>query len=123
MSAPTERLRAVGGFDEQIRSWGGEDLELAYRLHLDGVRFVLNRSASSIHHPHGSSLAVSMVGRARIHRYVAQKHGTPIIRMLPMLGGALNFLTFNDVIIARGLPRCRRLPAPAVSGADPAPDQ
>ncbi|MDQ1741760.1 MAG: hypothetical protein QOE23_99, partial [Pseudonocardiales bacterium] len=34
VSAPTDRLRAVGGFDEQIRSWGGEDLELAYRLHL-----------------------------------------------------------------------------------------
>ncbi|MDQ1739525.1 MAG: hypothetical protein QOE53_1177 [Pseudonocardiales bacterium] len=106
VSAPTDRLRAVGGFDEQIRSWGGEDLELAYRLHLDGVRFVLNRAASSIHYPHGSSLAVSMAGARGIHRYVAQKHGTPIIRMLPMLGGALNFLTFNDVITARGLPRC-----------------
>jgi glycosyltransferase involved in cell wall biosynthesis len=106
VSAPTQRLRAVGGFDEQIRSWGGEDLELAYRLHLDGVRFVLNRAASSIHYPHGSSLAVSMAGAREVHRYVARKHGTPIIRMLPMLGGALNFLTFNDVVLARGLPRC-----------------
>ncbi|HEX8304539.1 MAG TPA: glycosyltransferase [Jatrophihabitans sp.] len=106
VSAPTERLRAVGGFDEQIRSWGGEDLELAYRLHLDGVRFVLNRAASSIHYPHGSSLSVSMAGARDVHRYVAQKHGTPIIRMLPMLGGALNFLTFNDVATARRLPRC-----------------
>ena len=106
VSAPTDRLRAVGGFDEQIRSWGGEDLELAYRLHLDGVRFVLDRAASSIHYPHGSSLAVSMAGARDVHRYVAQKHGTPIIRMLPMLGGALNFLTFNDVAIARRLPRC-----------------
>jgi glycosyltransferase involved in cell wall biosynthesis len=106
VSAPTDRLRAVGGFDEQIRSWGGEDLELAYRLHLDGVRFVLNRAASSIHYPHGSSLAVSMAGAREVHRYVARKHGTPILRMLPMLGGAQNFLTFNDVITARGLPRC-----------------
>jgi glycosyltransferase involved in cell wall biosynthesis len=107
VSAPTDRLRAVGGFDEQIRSWGGEDLELAYRLHLDGVRFVLNRSASSIHYPHGSSLAVSMSGARAVHRYVAQKHGTPVMRLLPMLGGALNFLTFNDVVTARGLPDCR----------------
>jgi glycosyltransferase involved in cell wall biosynthesis len=27
-SAPTQRLRAVGGFDEQFRSWGGEDIDL-----------------------------------------------------------------------------------------------
>ena len=105
-SAPTERLRAVGGFDEQFRSWGGEDIDLGYRLHLDGVRFVLDRAASSIHYPHGSSLSVSMAGARDVHRYVAQKHGTPIIRMLPMLGGALNFLTFNDVATARRLPRC-----------------
>jgi len=107
VSAPTDRLRAVGGFDEQIRSWGGEDLELGYRLHLDGVRFLLNRAAASIHYPHGSSLAERMVGARAVHRYVATKHGTPVMRMLPMLGGALNFLTFNDVIAARGLPECR----------------
>jgi glycosyltransferase involved in cell wall biosynthesis len=107
VSASTDRLRAVGGFDEQIRSWGGEDLELAYRLHLDGARFVLNRAAGSIHYPHGSSLAVNMAGARGVHRYVAQKHGTPVMRLLPMLGGALNFLTFNDVVTARGLPDCR----------------
>jgi glycosyltransferase involved in cell wall biosynthesis len=118
VSAPTERLRAVGGFDEQIRSWGGEDIDLGYRLHLDGVRFVLNRSASSIHYPHGSSLAVSMAGARAVHRYLAQKHGTPVIRLLPMLGGALNFLTFNDVITARGLPDCREyLRQQATAGA------
>ncbi|MEO6503599.1 MAG: glycosyltransferase [Jatrophihabitantaceae bacterium] len=106
VSAPTDRLRAVGGFDEQIRSWGGEDIDLAYRLHLDGVRFALNRSASSIHYPHGSDLAASMVGARAVHRYLAQKHGTPVAKLLPSLGGALNFLTFNDVITARGLPGC-----------------
>ena len=107
VSAPTDRLRAVGGFDEQIRSWGGEDLDLGYRLHLDGVAFALNRAACSIHYPHGSSLAERMVGARAIHRYVAGKHGTPVMRMLPMLGGALNFLTFNDVVRARKLPECR----------------
>ncbi|HST47691.1 glycosyltransferase [Jatrophihabitans sp.] len=107
VSAPTDRLRAVGGFDEQIRSWGGEDLELGYRLHLDGVRFLLNRSASSVHSPHGSSLASRMAEARGVHRYVAQKHGTPVMRLLPLLGGALNFLTFNDVVKGRGLPDCR----------------
>ncbi len=106
VSAPTDRVRAVGGFDEQIRSWGGEDIDLGYRLHLDGVRFTLNRSASSIHYPHGSDLAASMVQARAVHRYLAQKHGTPVAKLLPSLGGALNFHTFNEVITARGLPSC-----------------
>ena len=122
VSAPTEALRAVGGFDEQIRSWGGEDLELGYRLHLDGVRFLLNRSASSVHSPHGASLASRMTEARDVHRYVAAKHGTPVMGMLPRLGGALNYLTFNDVVTARGLPDCRqylrdRAMAPASSAA------
>ena len=56
VSAPTDRLRAVGGFDEQFRSWGDEDIDLGYRLHLAGVRFVVDRAASSLHYPHGSRL-------------------------------------------------------------------
>jgi len=106
-SAPTDRLRAVGGFDEQIRSWGGEDIDLGYRLHLDGVPFVLNRSAASIHYPHGSSLATRMGEARAVHRYVAKKHGTPVMRLLPMLGGVLNFVTYNEIVTARGLPDCR----------------
>ncbi|MDQ1742031.1 MAG: hypothetical protein QOE23_370, partial [Pseudonocardiales bacterium] len=70
------------------------------------TRFELNRAAGSLHYPHGSSLAVSLAGARAVHRYVADKHGTPVMRMLPMLGGALNFLTFNDVVTARGLPDC-----------------
>jgi glycosyltransferase involved in cell wall biosynthesis len=115
VSAPTDRLRALGGFDEQIRSWGGEDIDLGYRLYLDGARFVLNRAASSIHCPHGANFAANMDGARANHRYLAQKFGTPVARLLPMLGGALNFYTFNEVITARGLPDCaeylRRQPA------------
>ena len=107
VSVRTDQLLAVGGFDEHFRSWGGEDIDLGYRLHLAGVRFLVNRSASSIHCPHGSTPA-DRIGHAREnHRYMMGKYGTPIARLLPMLGGALNYHTFNDLIIARGLPECR----------------
>ena len=107
VSAPTELLRSIGGFDEQFRSWGGEDIDLGYRLHLAGARFVLNRAASSIHYPHGANFGDNMNAARDNHRYLTAKFGTPVSRLLPLLGGALNFHTFNDVILARRLPDCR----------------
>ena len=107
VSTPTSLLRTVGGFDEQFRSWGGEDIDLGYRLYLAGARFVLNRTASSIHYPHGANFAHNMDAARDNHRYLAAKFGTPVSRLLPLLGGALNYHTFNDVILARRLPDCR----------------
>ncbi len=106
VSAPTDRLRSVGGFDEQFRSWGGEDIDLGYRLHLDGVQFVLNRSASSIHYPHAKSSAHNFALARANYRYMAQKYDTPITRLAARLGGALNAFTLNDAITIRGLPSC-----------------
>jgi glycosyltransferase involved in cell wall biosynthesis len=124
VSAPMEQLRSIGGFDEQIRSWGGEDIDLGYRLHREGVRFLVNRSASSIHYPHGSDLAASMIQARGVHRYLAQKYGTPVTKLLPLLGGALNFHTFNEVITARGLPGCAEyLRQQAAAPAAQAPGQ
>lgn len=40
-SVPTEAIRAAGGCDEAFDgAWGHEDVELAYRLYLQGVTFV-----------------------------------------------------------------------------------
>lgn len=33
-------MEKVGGWDERFVGWGEEDLELAYRLYLNGLRFV-----------------------------------------------------------------------------------
>ena len=107
VSAPTERMRAVEGFDEQIRSWGGEDIDLGYRLHLDGVRFVLNRSASSIHYPHAKKPADLNAQARANYRYLATKYDTPISQLLHRFGGALNCYNINGLITARGLPDCR----------------
>lgn len=44
---------AGGGFDEMFMgAWGGEDVELGYRLHKAGARYVLNRRALGYHQWH-----------------------------------------------------------------------
>jgi len=107
VSAPTDRLRAVGGFDEQFRSWGGEDIDLGYRLFLDGARFVLNRAASSVHYPHPKNPGdLNYQARAN-YRYMAEKYDTPVGRLLKYFGGALHCYNINGLITARGLPDCR----------------
>ena len=39
-----------GGYDATFRAYGGEDLDLGYRLQEDGVRFVYNARAVGYHY-------------------------------------------------------------------------
>jgi len=48
-AVPTHLLREVGGFDERLRAWGGEDLELALRLQRAGGVFVRVPDAKALH--------------------------------------------------------------------------
>ena len=49
-SVPRAILRQLGGFDEGLSAYGGEDLELGYRLHLHGVSVHSLPEARSLHH-------------------------------------------------------------------------
>lgn len=52
VSLPKSVFVSIGGFDSSFNSWGGEDFELAVRLHGEGVNWNLHRECMSIHMPH-----------------------------------------------------------------------
>jgi glycosyltransferase involved in cell wall biosynthesis len=105
VSARTDQLRKVGMFDEDFTRWGGEDLDVGYRLYRDGARLILNRNAAAIHCPHEKSFEQNN-GMAELnYRIMAEKYGTPIIKVLLELPH-INFFAINDIIRERGLPRC-----------------
>lgn len=99
-SAPTAAVRAVGGFDETYRSWGTEDIDLAYRLHQSGARFEVNRAASAIHVPHPKNFAENMKSVAANYRYFVGKFDTPITR----LGLDYHPIIVNELILQRNSP-------------------
>jgi glycosyltransferase involved in cell wall biosynthesis len=101
-SARTEQVRSIGMYDEAFRQWGGEDLDLAYRLHRDGARFGVSRRASSIHYPHDKDHDDNARSARQNYRYIAEKYGTPITRLL-VEEPPIRFSAFNDVIEERGL--------------------
>ncbi|TDB74892.1 glycosyltransferase [Micromonospora sp. KC723] len=97
VSADTAQLRAVGGFDEEFRSWGGEDLDLGYRLHRAGARFVFNRQAKAVHVPHEKPFEELMDGVTLNYHYMAEKYGTPVMRILAELPPK-RFIDFNELV-------------------------
>ncbi|GAA1022206.1 glycosyl transferase [Acrocarpospora pleiomorpha] len=105
VSARTDQLRAVGGFDEDFVAWGGEDIDLGYRLHRDGAHFVLNRDAVAIHSPHPKSESENNAEADANYRRMADRYRTPITRLLLSIPD-VNFFNLNDIITLRGMPAC-----------------
>lgn len=55
LSVPRQMLVDIGGFDENFKKWGYEDVELGYRLFQKGARFVVNPRLEAIHQSHPPS--------------------------------------------------------------------
>ncbi|MFE2183124.1 glycosyltransferase [Streptomyces asiaticus] len=73
---------AVGGFDEDFRSWGGEDTELAYRLFGHGARFVVSRAAWAIEVPHPRAIAPNLDSGTTNMLRCLHKHPDTVIELL-----------------------------------------
>ncbi len=96
-SARLDQLRRVGMFDEFFKCWGGEDIDLGYRLHSDGARFIVAREASSIHYPHPKAYEEVRDPSIVNYQYIARKYNTPYARLLNIVP-TVDFLTINTVI-------------------------
>ncbi len=88
-SLPRGLLGQVGGFDERFCAYGGEDLELGYRLHRAGAEFVFADAAISWHHHIRSLRGLGQM------MAIYGAHGLPLLLALhPELAGVvrLDFL-------------------------------
>lgn len=92
----TEAARRVGGFDENFRSWGVEDVEFAYRLHRRGVPFHLVRQGAGIHYPHPKTFAANMESLDRNCDYFYEKFPEHEISLFR----TKNPLEINDILLA-----------------------
>ncbi|HEY9059755.1 MAG TPA: glycosyltransferase [Pseudobacteroides sp.] len=55
LAVSRKNLEMVGGFDENYKGWGYEDVDLGYRLYKRGIKIVINHKMEAIHQYHGDS--------------------------------------------------------------------
>jgi glycosyltransferase involved in cell wall biosynthesis len=72
---------AVGGFDERFRSWGGEDLELGYRLHRHGVPFICDIRLWAMEIPHERDRDANIASDKRNALRILMKHADPAVEL------------------------------------------
>ncbi len=86
MSCGTSDLRRIGGFDEYFNSWGGEDVELAIRLHRAGCTFEVLNSLEAIHAPHFKEEEENINSSRKNIQYIIKKHPQPEVELLGRFG-------------------------------------
>jgi glycosyltransferase involved in cell wall biosynthesis len=81
-SVPRAQALAVGGFDESLQGWGGEDLEFGYRLQQGGVRFRRLENADATHHAPRVRDAKKAFSAGYQAVMIAKKHGMGVATQL-----------------------------------------
>lgn len=80
-SVPAREFWAAGGFDEDFRSWGFEDVELGFRLHRRGLPLRLNRDAWVIEAPQERDETAVWEGAQRNIELFLRKHPEPVVEI------------------------------------------
>ncbi|WP_328348271.1 glycosyltransferase [Micromonospora sp. NBC_00421] len=75
-------FHAVGGFDEDFRSWGGEDIELGYRLERHGLTFEVDRDAWAVDTPHPREKRETTGTNPSNTLLLLHKHPEPVMELL-----------------------------------------
>ncbi|MEV6263595.1 glycosyltransferase [Streptomyces sp. NPDC051784] len=81
MSLPAGDFHAVGGFDEDFRSWGGEDLEFGFRVHRSGMPIVMSHRAWALESPHERDLDGNRTSNCANSWVLWEKHPGPVMEM------------------------------------------
>jgi GT2 family glycosyltransferase len=81
MSLPAADFHAVGGFDEDFRSWGGEDLEFGFRVHRRGMPIVLSHRAWALESPHERDLDGNRSSNCANSWMLWEKHPCPVMEL------------------------------------------
>lgn len=82
VAVPAAAFHTVGGFDEDFRSWGGEDLELGFRLARQGLSFQVSRDAWAVDTPHDRDEDAEVRSlQGNLLRFLA-KHPEPVSELL-----------------------------------------
>jgi glycosyltransferase involved in cell wall biosynthesis len=71
----------VGGFDEDFRDWGCEDVELGYRLHRDGTALTVSRDAWVIESPHERDMTANLAESFRNIELFHDRHPHPAVEL------------------------------------------
>ncbi|MEU8053336.1 MULTISPECIES: glycosyltransferase [Micromonospora] len=81
-SVPAADFHTVGGFDEDFRSWGGEDIELGLRLDRHGLAFEVSREAWAVDSPHPREATVDTGDDPSNVLTILRKHPEPVLELL-----------------------------------------
>lgn len=66
-------FNAIGGFDDNFKGWGWEDIEFAYRAHLSGIKYVYPQSLTCYHVHHPVNRQSNYIESEKNYRYMVQK--------------------------------------------------